>query len=331
MTTPSPLAPLPHMARTLSGASDPKAAALGIAFMVTAALLHSLGSVLSKMVLLTFSVPQLALMRCSLTLLTLLAVALIYYRRELKLRLREMPNFIGYGLAAMVLSPLMFYSAIERVSVGIVLIMEYTAPILIVLWLRIVRGVRIRTAVLGGMVACIVGLALVAMPTGGVSLDGVGLLFGFGAAIALAGGYLFSERALEQRPAIIVSTIGYAVGTLAWVVGFSAWKFPFHLLMEQVGIPNTVGMPPVASLWLVLVIAGPCTVISGLMVLQGVKLLGPARASVVSMVEPIFSAAIAWLLLSEFLSGLQLTGGAIALLSLVYLEGPWRKPANVPL
>ena len=328
MPTPESATPLQQILPSAVDSLYSRASAFGVSFMVIAALLHSLGSVFSKMVLLTFSVPQLALMRASLTLLTLLIVALIYFRRSLNLTWRELPALLGYGLAAMVISPLMFYSAIERVSVGVVLIIEYTAPILIIIWLRIIRGVKIQPAVLGGMLACIAGLALVAMPSDGVMLDGIGMLFGFGAAMALAGGYLLSERALKQRPAIIVSLLGYVAGTLVWIFLAQAWQFPLHLLLQPVGIANTIGIPSVAAFWLILIIAGPCTVISGLMVLQGIKLLGPARASVVSMVEPVFSAAIAWVLLSEYLSTLQIVGGVLALLSLIYLEGPWRQRAS---
>lgn len=330
MTTPAPNAPLPHLARTPVPLIGARAAGLGVACMVLAALLHSIGSVLSKIVLLVFSVPELALMRTSLTLLTLLVVAICYYRKSLKLTLRDLPTFMGYGIAAMVMSPLMFFNAIERVSVGIVLIVEYTAPILIILWLRVMRGVSIRPAVLAGMVACSSGLALVALPAGGVTLDGIGILFAFGAAMSLAAGYLFSERALQQKPAVIVSLLGYAVGCLAWTIAVPAWQFPQHLLTEVVGIPNTAGFPPVAAFWLIIVIAVLGSVTPGLLVLQGVKLLGPARASAVSMIEPIFSAAIAWVLLAEYLSTLQILGGALALASLVYLEGPWRKPAAMP-
>ena len=327
MTTPSPNAPLPRLPRRHNTISvDSRSAALGIIFMITAAMLHSLGSVISKILLEVFSAPQLSLLRNIFTLISLLIIVIIYYRDKIKLTKKDIPSLIGYGIASTVVSPFMFLNAIDRVSVGVVLIVEYTAPILIIFWLRIFNGTRIRPGIIIGVSICMIGLMLVALPTGGVEVDGVGMAFAFGAAVSLAAGYLLAGKALEKRPAPIVSLFGFIIGTVAWIVVVPAWNFPADLLFNEIAIPQLEKLDSIPALWIILSIAIFCSVTPALMVLQGVKLIGPARASAISMSEPVFSTIIAWIILSEYLNSYQILGGIIAIMGLIYLEGPWRKP-----
>ncbi|GAA4167443.1 DMT family transporter [Shinella granuli] len=298
----------------------------GVACIIGAALLYSLGSVLTKTLLQHFSVAEMALARTAVTCVFLMLLTAIFYARYLKLTACDLPLIIAYGIVAMVLSPFMFFSAIEMVSVGVVLIISYSAPILIVLWMRIVRKVRIVPTVLTGMAVSLVGLGLVAFPSGGIAIDGLGLAYACGGAVAMAAFFLIAERQLQLRPPIVVSGLGYLVGTLCWLLLVPVWNFPFELLLQPMALPVPLHLPEFPSLYLIPAIAIVCTVTPGILWLSGVKYLGPARASSLSMIEPVFSAAIAWMLLHEALSPIQITGGAIALIGLVYLEGPWRKP-----
>lgn len=303
-------------------------AVLGVVFVVCAAMLYSLGSVLTKTLLLHFSVAEMALARTTVTCTVLFALAVIYYRKHLRVAPRDLPLAFAYGVIAMVLSPFMFFSAIERMPVGVVLIISYSAPILIVLWLRLVRGVRIARSALAGMVICLFGLAFVAFPAEGLALDGVGVAYAIGGAVTMAAFFLLAEKQLQRRPAAVVSFLGYAVGSACWLLLVPAWRFPFDLLQQEMAMPAPLRLPELPAFYLIPAIAVLCTVTPGIMWLRGVQLLGPARASALSMIEPVFSAAIAWMLLAEALSPLQIAGGSIALMGLLYLEGPWRRPAS---
>ena len=134
-------------------------AILGIVFVATAASLYSLGAVLTKSLLEEFSVVEMALARTISTCVFLLIIVAVYYRAHLKLSLREVPLAIAYGTVAMVLSPFMFFSAIERVSVGIVLIIGYSAPLLIILWLLGALAFKVT----GAVIHLLLILALVAV------------------------------------------------------------------------------------------------------------------------------------------------------------------------
>lgn len=305
-----------------------RSAVLGVTFVVGAAFLYSLGSVLTKTLLVRFSVTEMALARTSVTCVVLGVLGLIYYRGHFRLSRRDIPLVVSYGFIAMVLSPFMFFSAIERVSVGVVLIVSYAAPVLIVLWLRLVRGTPISPAVMMGIFVCIVGLALVAIPIGGISIDGIGLIYACGGAFTMAAFFLIAERQLQTRPAVMVSFFGYLVGLLLWVILAPLWSFPFELLQERMALPSLLHLPPVPAAVLIPAIATLCTVTPGILWLRGVHLLGSARASTVSMVEPVFSAAIAAALLAEALSPSQIAGGVVALSGVAYLERLRRVPAH---
>ena len=54
--------------------------------------------------------------------------------------------------------------------------------------------------------------------------------------------------------------------------------------------------------------------------LQGIRGLGPSQAAVVSTLEPLFTIVLAWLVLGQHLSWLQLAGAALVLAGVVAAE-----------
>lgn len=296
-------------------------AAFGVAAMLTAALLNSLGSVLSKILLDRFSVSQLTLARTLVTFALLSLIFAVKIRKLPTLTSGDLMAFIGYGLAGMVVSPFMFFGAIDRISIGVVLILEYSAPVMVLLYLRLVRGQRIPSPIATAMAICIVGLACVALSGDSIIVNATGILLGFGAAVALAAVYLLAEKSLANRPALLVSTFGYLVGSVAWIFLAPAWSFPVGMLGSTVHVDLGSGISGPLNVSLAIVTIGSAfTVLPSLLMLAGIRILGPARASGLSISEPVISSIMAWLVLGQVLSPLQLLGGAITIIGLFSLE-----------
>jgi drug/metabolite transporter (DMT)-like permease len=73
--------------------------------------------------------------------------------------------------------------------------------------------------------------------------------------------------------------------------------------------------PPVdmSGWWAIAAIAMVSTVVAMLAFFAGLKRVGPAVASIASTLEPVVTTVLAWLLLGEALTPLQLAGGALVL------------------
>ena len=107
---------------------------------------------------------------------------------------RELGRLALYGVVGFALVQWLYFVAIDRLPIGIGLLFEFTAPVLIALWARFVWHEPVRRRVWPALGLVLVGLSLVAQLWHGLTLDGVGVVAGLLAAGALATFYLMSER-----------------------------------------------------------------------------------------------------------------------------------------
>src|SRR5690349_10121220 len=77
--------------------------------------------------------PQLTALRAGGAAVGLFALALPVRPRRLRVTRREAPLLVAYGLAGFFLVPMLYFVAITRMPVGIGLLFEYTAPVLVAL------------------------------------------------------------------------------------------------------------------------------------------------------------------------------------------------------
>jgi drug/metabolite transporter (DMT)-like permease len=154
-----------------------------------------------------------------------------------------------------------------------------------------------------------VGLAMVAQVWQGVTLNGVGLLAGFGAALCSAGYFLLGERAVADIDPLGLVTWGMVIGAVA--IGFVAppWTWPAGLLGTQVAFG--AWHPPVWLLLTLLVLIA--TVLAYVCGSSALRHLPASVASVLGLVEPVLVTVTAWALLGEELTWVQLLGSAILL------------------
>jgi drug/metabolite transporter (DMT)-like permease len=135
-----------------------------------------------------FDAPQLTLLRAAgaFTGLLLLSVVLRPAVGRSQVRRHDVPLLVGYGLSGFFLVPMLYFVAISRMPVGIALLFEYTAPLLVALWARFGQHRRVRARLWGGLALSLAGPACVAEVWGALRLDGLGVAAGFGAAVLLA-------------------------------------------------------------------------------------------------------------------------------------------------
>jgi len=299
----------------------------GLLVAVAAAVLFAVNGNVAKVTLESgLTSVELVSVRSAGTAVVLLALTALTRPAALRVTRQELA-FLGlYGVTGIAMVQWLYFVAISRLPVGVALLFEYTAPLMVALWVRFVQHRPVRSRLWLGLALALSGLALVAQFWKGMVLDPLGLLSAVGAGAALASYYLMGEKGQRQRDP--VSLMGYTFGfsALLWAVVRPWWLFPFGALTTSAPLPG--GAAASVPLWLLVawvVLLG--TVAPFLLVLYAVDSLGAARVGLIGMLEPVGAGAIAWFWLGESLPPVAVVGSAVVLTGIVLAETA-RHPAD---
>ncbi|WP_326837220.1 EamA family transporter [Amycolatopsis rhabdoformis] len=282
----------------------------GVTFVLLAALFFSTSGTLGKPAMAAGMSPeQVATIRIGFAGLLLLVGTALVAPRTLKVRRGEWPMLLAYGLLGVAGTQLAYFIAADRVPVGIAILLEFLSPVLIALWVRVVRRTHLPRAMWLGIGLAILGLTLVAQVWQGFTLDAIGVLAGVGAAVCSAGYFLIGERAVADRDPLGLVTWGMVIGAVIVSVVSPPWTIPWPLVRDTVAFgPWT---PPIWLLLTLLVLIS--TVLSYLLGINALRHLPASVASVLGLLEPVAATAFAWALLGEALAWPQALGAVILL------------------
>ena len=247
--------------------------------------------------------------RIAVAALILTVPALVQLRGRWALLRRHWGAVVAYGLIAVAGCQLFFFNAIEHLSVGVALLLEYSGTVLVVGWMWLRHGQRpSRLTVTGGALA-IAGLVLVLDLTGAQRVSLVGLAWGLTAAAGLATYFILSARAGDLLPPIVMAWAGMVMGTLTLLVAGLAGIVSIRTSATEVSFNgrHTSWIVPVVGLSLV------AAVIAYVAGIGAARRLGPRVASFVGLAEVLFAILFAWLLLGQRPTLLQAVGGVIVL------------------
>lgn len=219
----------------------------------------------------------------------------------------------AYGICAVAGCQLAFFNAVQHLSVGVALLLEYLAPVLLVgiAWARTrVRPTRLTTI---GVVLSLAGLALVLDLTGATRISLIGVAWGLVAAAGLCVYFLLSADDESGLPPIALAGGGLVVGAV--VLGAAA--FVGILPMTASGTDVMVGGNRVS--WLIpalelVLVAAVTAYVAGI---AATRLLGSTVASFVGLTEVLFAVLWAWLLLGELPHLVQGLGGVLIVLGVL--------------
>jgi drug/metabolite transporter (DMT)-like permease len=226
----------------------------------------------------------------------------------------EWPRVLGFGLLAVAMAQGMYFGAVSRMSVSVALLLEYMAPVALVLlaWLRT------RTApsrlILAGTAASVAGLFCVLDLTG-ARLDGLGVLFGMGAMVGAAS-YFAIGASPSRLPALALPALGLPVGAVALGLLIAVGALPYSAPLVDVTLLGSQ-VPWWVPLSVVIVVATAAAYALGL---AGIPLMGERLSSFVSLSEVIFATAVAALVLGEIPTPMQLLGGLGIIVGVVLIR-----------
>jgi len=290
---------------------------LGYAMVMTAATLWAVNGTVSKVILTTgLSSLRLAEVR-STGAFVLLALALAATRPEtLRIRRRELPYFIVFGVGGLALVQWFYFLAIHRLQIGIALLIQYIAPVLVALWARYVLHEPVRRRIWLALALALTGLALVVEIWSGLSLNAAGVAASLGAAGSYALYILMAEHRIGERDPISLVCLGFLFAAILWAVLRPWWSFPGHVVGEDVSLHGHLSSLhlPVWSLMAWMILLG--TIAPFGLLVGALRHISATRAGIVAMLEPVAGTLVAWAWLGESLAGLQLVGAAIVLASI---------------
>ncbi len=212
-----------------------------------------------------------------------------------------------------------YYASLSRLPVAIAITVQYTAPGLVVLWAAVADRHRPGRRIALALVAAVIGVALLselpsALRSGHLRLDGLGLVLSVVAAFAFATYMVTGEhvaRALGSQRSVLR---GFCVASVLWVVVQAVRGRP-HTLVEPRFWPGIA----------FLVVA--TTIAPFLLFVWGLERVRAQDAGIVSTLEPLTAALLAFFWLGQSLSAIQIVGGLLVIVAIgvVQVERPVRE------
>src|SRR6478672_13474793 len=291
--------------------------------LVSAAAFATSGAFAKSLLVAGWAPGAVVTLRISLAALVLLVPTVLALRGRWTALRRNAWVVVGYGLTGVAGCQLAYFNAVTHLSVGVALLLEYLAPVLIVGWLWLRHRQAPRRLTLVGVALAVAGLLLVLDVVGGASVSVVGVLWGLGAAVCLVLYFLLADHVDDDVPPLVLAGGGLVVGAvslgLAGLVGVldmsrGAARVPLGGVVVDWWVPVLV----------IALVAAAFAYVTGI---AAVRMLGAKVASFVALTEVLFAVLFAWVVLGELPTALQLAGGVLIVGGVVAVRADEARPA----
>jgi len=316
---------------TMIGVARPDPIRTGLVLaLASAATFGSAGATAKSLLIAGWSTGGAVLVRLTGSALILVLITAIVHRGRWPLRPGDARTLVVYGVVAMAGTQFAYFNAVRRLDVGVALLLEFTAPVMMLAW----SSFRTRTLPKGptllGAAVAVAGMVVVIDPRGAGALDPVGVAWGLVAAACMSGFFLLSASGARDIPVLVLAAGGTTVGAVAMALLGAVGVVPLAFssaptLLAGRAVPWFV---PAGSL----VIIG--TVVAYLTGVGAIARLGTRVSSFVALTEVLFAVLFAWLLLAELPGWMQLAGGILIVTGVVLVEQTERRtvaPPGVPV
>jgi drug/metabolite transporter (DMT)-like permease len=288
----------------------PSAALGALLRVVAAALCWGLNAVFAKAAF-DRGVPPARLAEARATVALLALAPLLAWRRPALLRAprSSLPVLCAFGVCVAAVN-FSYYLAIDHLPVGVAISLQYTGPAMLLAYTALVSRRPQGALAWAAGALTLAGAVLVSRALeGGAGMDAVGLAAGLASAVLFAAYLLLAERGgrLGVPPATVLLW-GFVAAVAVWSVAEPWWSWPFGRLAD----------PRVALAVLGVGLVG--TLLPFFLAVDAVRHIPAATAGIAATSEPVFAAALAWLLLGQHLGACQLVGGLLVVAGVVLAQ-----------
>ncbi len=230
-------------------------------------------------------------------------------RRWLRIERRDIPYFLLLGTFGMAAINIAYLYAISRLQVAAALVLEYLAPVLIALYVGVVRreplGRRAAVAIAAAFAGCFFAVGAYRIDL--LGLHAAGIASGLAAACAFAWWSVYGEAGMHRYPPWTVLFYALVVAALEWNLLHPPLEAFRHERMAEIWV------------WVLFIAVVGAIVPFGLY-FEGINRIRATRASIVSTVEPILAGFFSFVWLGERLDPLQIAGGALVIGAVILLQ-----------
>lgn len=219
----------------------------------------------------------------------------------------------SFGIAGTVLC---FFNAVSMMPVGVALMIQYTSPVMVLVWVWVRHGLRPQVVTVVGAVVAMGGLVLVVGAMGVDSPPVAGVAWALGGAVCLATYFMTSDQVSESVPPTVLAFAGLVVATLTVGVVGLLRVVPIDVATSDVALGGAT-----TSWWVPLGLAAVvATVFPYVTSMAAVAVIGARLMSFVALSELIAAVLVAWVLLDEQPASVQLVGGLLILAGVVLIR-----------
>lgn len=212
-----------------------------------------------------------------------------------------------------------YYVAIDRLPVAVALVLQYTAPAMVVVYMAVRQRTRPRNEVVVAVLLALAGVALVSGFLGADlgSVDGLGVAMGIASAVLFASYTLVGESVTRTYGPLGAMFRAFSIAGSLWI----CWQI-FN------GFPRELFDP--ANLPRVVLIGLGATLAPFLLYLWGVERVRAERAAIAATLEPVLGALVAWVFLGQTLGAAQTVGGALVIAAVILIQTGRSRPVLRP-
>jgi len=229
---------------------------------------------------------------------------------------RNAIDLLIYGLAGVSACQFLYFFTIQHSSAGVATILQDLFPV-IVLAITCISGRRWpRAAEIGSIVLALAGVFLLTTHGSltGLAISPIALASGVASAVCVVIYNMWPKNLQRQFSTPMLQGWAFLMGGALFLLLFRPWRMGY--------VPNLIGILGIAAVVLIgNVLAFSCY-------MQGVKLIGPQKASLYSFSEPVTAALISTLLLGSPFTLWDALGFGCIFVMMVLLGLPERRPAE---
>ncbi len=237
---------------------------------------------------------------------------------------------VAHGLVGVAALQWTYFVAIDRLPIGMALLLEYQAPLIVALWAKFVQGEKLRPRIWLGLALAMAGLAAATGIWEGLAFDGVGVVAGLAAAVCFAAYFLIGEIGVNAIDPLRVILWSFAVAAVVLNVAAPVTGAN-RLLGDQVSLLGRLG-DQLAPVWLLLVwVVVLGTVIPFAAELVALQHLRATTVTTIAMLEPVGAVALGWVWFRESLGPVAVLGCAAVVAGIVLAQTARRTAVLEPV
>jgi drug/metabolite transporter (DMT)-like permease len=237
-----------------------------------------------------------------------------FRRRELVVRLRDIPFLAVFGVLGLAMVHFTYFAAIQLTNVPTAILLEYLAPILVLAVSVAFLGERLTWALPAGVILSVTGCALMVGAIGGdgLKISPAGLGWGLASALFFALYTVLGKYAAPRFSAWTLLTYGLGFAALFWLIWLRGPGPVIAVLSDQRRAIAVVSMALFS------------TIIPFGAFLTALHHIDATKASITATLEPVLAGVGTYLIPALYapLGGLQLLGGLLVIAAVVVAQAP---------